>query len=122
MRLRTIWTLFRRVPAWWWIGVVSLGLTAALAVDLSPWLRGDLDWRWDYVPIYSWDRVLRVAACLAIYIAGAALAWRWGQVSERRAWLVVSAAVALAVALQWVGLTINNPDPLSTLMYRATSP
>ncbi len=123
MKPNTFRDLLRGIPAWGWvIAGLSLGLTFALAVDLSPWLRGDADWRWDYLPVFTGGRVLFVAVCLAAYIALAALAWRWGEVSERRAGWVVSGAVALAIPFQLIALTINNPDPLNVLMFRITSP
>ncbi|MEK7277422.1 MAG: hypothetical protein AAB427_08750 [Chloroflexota bacterium] len=123
MTASTIKSLFRRAPLWWWlIASVSVVLTLALAFDLSPWLRGDVDWRLSYKPIFSLDRVLRAALCLLAYIVAAVFAWRWGQSSNRRAWLVVSGAVVLAIPIQMIGMAINSPDPLSVLMFRTTSP
>jgi hypothetical protein len=104
---------------------LSLLLTVGLAFDVSPWLRGDTDWRWTYNPPESLPIWLAVAGlALAGYIAASAILWRWaGQGSGgRRSRWVLAFAVVMGLVLQIVIITISDSDPLAQLLFRTTFP
>ncbi len=116
----------RRAPAWLWAGwALSLLITVALALDLSPWLRGDNDWRWIYRPVAITPRLAVVILALLAYIALAALVWRWAAADSagphRARWAVVFAVIA-GIALPVVAILIVEPDPLRDLLWRTISP
>ena len=53
--------------------IVSVMVTLVLALDIAPWLRGGVGWRWPYVPGFSVLRLLPGIVALAIYVAGTLL-------------------------------------------------
>ena len=114
-----------RLPRWLLgIWALALLLTVALAFDLSPWLRGDTDWRWSYLPYLAPARVLAVGAALTLYIATAAQLWRWaltGDVGRRARWGVGFAALA-GLAIQIVVQFVSDADPWREVLLRTNSP
>jgi hypothetical protein len=111
----------RPIPLWLWITCgAALLLTIGLAFDLSPWLRGDRDFRWMIRPEIDLTRLPLTAITVMAYIGGAAFLWRWGD-TDRRAWWVVGFAAAASIVIQVVALTIFVDDPLRELIWRTTA-
>jgi hypothetical protein len=106
----------------WVVWALALLLTTGIALNASPWLFGDADWRWRYVPLVVPMRLARVAALFALYLALAAGLWRWAGRGARRGGWVVAFAVLASLVIQFALQTLSNPDPLSALMLRTTSP
>lgn len=119
-----------RAPAWLWLGwALALLLTLGLAFDISPWLRGDLDWRWPYVPAYLPGQLIRAAAVLSLYIIAALLCWRWAlagptrlRSKNPRVYALLGFAIVGGLTLQIVVQTISDPDPWRELLLRSSSP
>jgi|GEM_PF-1002645 len=113
------------IPFWLWgVWGISLLLTIGLAIDFSPWLRGDLDWRWVYYPVFIPAGVVRVSLGLALYICLAISLWAWlGRRPESwRVWGIVGFAVLASLFIQVGVQTISSADPWSNLMLRSTVP
>jgi len=112
-------------PTWLQLAwLLALGLILALAFNLSPWLLGDLDWRWAYHPLIAPERVLWAALVLAGYLALAAgllLANRRSR-DERWAWGAIAVACLASVVIQIAAQHITDPDPLSWIFFRTASP
>ena len=94
-------------------------LTAGLAFDVSPWLRGDLDWRWPYsAPVFSL-RLGLVLLLLALYIGVAARLWK-RTTNDNAGWVVAYAVVA-GLLIQVLAQLIVDEDPLRQLILRTGS-
>ncbi len=107
---------------WALVIALSFTLSVGLTLNISPWLRGDADWRWTYLPVFTWGRVAVAGVGLLLYVAFAVRAQRWARVSERRARWVIAGVVLLAIPVQLLVLAINKPDPLSVIFFRTSSP
>lgn len=92
----------------WLVALVSLGLSLAFLVDLTPWLRGaegEFEWRWLYHP-----RGIIAARLLlvALVVAGLA-AWYWlGRRSKQASAWWLALLIPLGLALQ---LSIQSSGP-----------
>ena len=110
----------------WGVALVTLTLTAGLAINVSPALRGPDSWRWAYaIPGQPWRHLLPFATVTA-YVAILALIWRRvrpGVTEPNRAW-TIRVLVLLAVCvplLQAALLYPESPDVLRPLFYRTIS-
>ncbi len=83
----------------WLIGLVTLVLSLAIAVDLTPWLRGPSgphEWRWRYQPDLISVRLVFVAVAL-----GALGGWYWlARRRERVSGWLLATLVPIGLALQ----------------------
>jgi hypothetical protein len=114
-----------RIPAWLWAcWGFSLLLTLGLAFDVSPWLRGDLDWRWAYAPVVAPLRIGLVAAIFASYIGGSAWLWQRARAGSDPRWtrIAISFAVLAGIGLQIAIQLVADPNPLRELLWRTVSP
>lgn len=114
-----------RIPLWLWAcWGFSLLLTMGLAFDISPWLRGDLDWRWAYAPVVAPLRIGLVAAIFAGYIGASAWLWKRARAGDDPRWprLAIAFAVVAGMSLQIAIQLIADPNPLRELLWRTVSP
>jgi len=114
-----------QAPRWLWtVWGLALLLTIGLALNISPWLLGDADWRWRHVPLIDFTNLAYVALLLAIYIGLAAILWRWALqgTHPQRGWWIVAYVSMASLVIQVATQTISSPDPFSSLMLRTTSP
>lgn|SRR5574341_15869 len=95
----------------WVIAAITLGLSLALAIDLTPWLRGPAgkwEWRWHYQPQGFYPARLSLSV-LAIALIGG---WYWlaRRQAKVTAWLL-AALVPLGIGLQ-LAILSNTPTGL----------
>ena len=120
------------------IALVTLLFLAALALNLSPYLRGPAEWRWAYAIPGRPDRLWIPALTLALYLA---LAFVWvrqatrkrqplpsphrggdgGRVSKRQRQALLIALVLAVPLIQISLLTAEHFDFLKPLFYRTVS-
>lgn len=92
-------------------------LAAALALDLTPWLRGGYGWRWPYEPVPAARAILLVGAT-AIYTGGAwLLLRRTRRPAPGLAWNVLGAAI-----LPLAAIALRHDDVTYELFVRTASP
>lgn len=96
---------------------VSLLLLTGLAFDLSPWLRGDNDWRWTYFRPNITPTLLLI--CLGL-IAWFAIAHQLAQRATLRQ--VTWFAFASALLIPLITMLNFQPEPISELLLRTTDP
>jgi hypothetical protein len=107
--------------AWLIIGAITLAYVVALLVDISPYVRGPEEWRWQRWPIPHWDRVWPLALALTIV----ALLVRWtdrrAQREQARRWIVVGvmSLIVAAPLVQLVSLRVAKLNPFEALFDRA---
>ncbi|MFK7804857.1 MAG: glycosyltransferase family 39 protein [Anaerolineae bacterium] len=92
-------------------------LMLAITFDLSPWLRGDLDWRWDYFPWTFPAHFLGGLGTVLLYVAFAG--WLFTNQKNLKPIVVGVAffgALLLPVTVQWLNLT----DPIEEILIRTT--
>ena len=114
-----------RVPTWLWASWgFSLLLTLGLAFNVSPWLRGDLDWRWDYAPAVAPFRIGLVAIIFAGYVGAAAWLWKHARAGDDPRWtrIAIAFAVVAGIGLQVAIQLVADPNPLRELLWRTISP
>ena len=95
----------------------SVWLALALALDVSPWLRGGYGWRWPYEPAPA-ARALLLAAALAAYLAGAWLLLR----RSRRATPIVVWSMAGAAIMPLLVIALRHDNVAYELFVRTASP
>lgn len=110
--------------------VIAVGLSAlvtlALALNLTPWIRGGAGWRWPYEVPGQPLRLLPGALALVVYLVGA-MVWlgrleRDGADSSRRSVFLFGLFCALGgVALQVAFLAFHDTNPLRQLFMRTVS-
>ncbi len=100
-------------------GIIAISLIWALAVglDLFPQLRGDYGWRWPYIasPEHP-ERLLELAASLAIYIGGG-----WWLYQQRHVWPIIVWACAGGIGLTLAVLAVSTSDPIYELYTRTVT-
>src|SRR5574341_455856 len=104
----------------WVIAAITLGLSLALAIDLTPWLRGPAgkwEWRWHYQPQGFYPARLSLSV-LAIALIGG---WYWlaRRQAKVTAWLL-AALVPLGIGLQLAILAADHlpENGISTVQLR----
>lgn len=111
--------LSRRV--WLIIGAITLVYVIALIADLSPYVRGPEEWRWQRWAVSHWDRVWPLAVGLIIV----ALMVRWidrrAQREPARRWVAIGVMLLSAAAplVQLASLQAVKPNPFEALFDRA---
>ncbi len=107
--------------AWLIIGAITLAYVIALIADLSPYVRGPEEWRWQRWDMPHWDRLWP----LAIVLIGVALFVRWIDRRARRTetgrWIaggVILLCVA-ALLVQLASLWVVKDNPFEALFDRA---
>jgi hypothetical protein len=114
-----------RIPLWLWgCWGFSLLLTVGLAFDISPWLRGDLDWRWAYALAVAPLRIGLVGAIFAGYIGTSAWLWTRARAGDDLRWTrrAIIFAVVAGIVLQIAIQLIADANPLRELLWRTVSP
>jgi hypothetical protein len=109
------------------IAALTLALVTALALNLSPYLRGPDSWRWAYALPGRPGRHLLPAAALVSYSAVVICTWRRfarrkTSASRREQLAFALFAAAAAPLLQLALLYPDAPDVLRPLLYRTLSP
>lgn len=106
---------------------LSLALVAAIALNISPYLRGPDSWRWAYaIPGTPWRHWVP-AAVIALYVGGVAIGWsHLGRLGiDKGGWRRRAFVLAIAIATPIVQLALHypeSPDVLRPLFYRTISP
>ncbi|NLF02707.1 MAG: hypothetical protein GX601_17205, partial [Anaerolineales bacterium] len=117
--------LLRRVtPLGWALAVITLTFSAALALNVSPFLRGPTDWRWVYAAPSQPQRLWLPAAALVAYLAVACGWVRSANGAARPRWQRIALFAALLIsvpALQLALIAAEHTDPLRPLFYRTVS-
>jgi hypothetical protein len=103
----------------WLIGLVTLVLSLAIAIDLTPWLRGPsgpFEWRWKYQPGLIPSRLVFVAI-MVIILGG----WYWlARRCERVSGWLLAALVPIGLAFQ-ISVLATGPKGLQ-LVARVLNP
>jgi hypothetical protein len=107
-------------PAFWIILAISVLLSLALALDVSPWLRGGFGWRWQYA-VPSWGQAWPFLALTLIYAGAIVFLERRLTRPTLLAPTLLGFAV-VTVLMQLAVLHLTNPNPLSELFRRTVSP
>jgi hypothetical protein len=112
-------TLSRR--AWLIIGAITVVYVIALIADLSPYVRGPEEWRWQRWAVAHWERVWPLAVALIVV----ALVVRWidrrAQREPARRWIAIGVMLLSVAAplVQLASLQVVKPDPFEALFDRA---
>jgi hypothetical protein len=107
--------------AWLIIGAITVAYVIALIADLSPYVRGPEEWRWQRWLTPHWDRVWPLAAALIIV----ALLVRWidrrAQREPGRRWMAIGVALLIIAAplVQLASLRVVKANPFEALFDRA---
>ena len=107
---------------WLILVAVVLAYVITLALDLTPYVRGPEEWRWDRYPVPHWDRLWPIALALTAVVGW--VEWinrRLHQSSHARRWTIigVGALMLAAPALQLLALRVERLNPLEALLDRA---
>lgn len=106
---------------WLVIGAITLAYVVALIVDLSPYVRGPEEWRWERWADSHWDRVWPLALLLIVV----ALLVRWidrrVQRDAARRWMTIGVALLILAAplVQLTSLSVVKANPFEVLFDRA---
>jgi hypothetical protein len=102
------------------LAALTLAFLIALALNVSPYLRGPEQWRWAYAHPGRLDRLWIPALTLVAYI-GLSLLWIAGaERGRRRRWLLLLLVLAVP-AIQLSLLSAEGGDPWRPLFYRTIS-
>ena len=108
--------------AWLILGAIVLAYVVTLAFDLTPYVRGPEEWRWNRYPDPHWDRLWPIALALVAVVGW--VEWinrRLSQSPHARRWTIigVGALMLAALALQLLALRVERLNPLEALLDRA---
>ncbi len=107
--------------SWLIIGAITLAYVVALIVDLSPYVRGPVEWRWPRWTTLRWDRAWPLMIVLIIVALFVRSIDRRAQRDSTRRWLVVGVVVLILAApiVQLASLYAVKVNPLEALFDRA---
>ncbi len=99
---------------------LTIAYVIALALNLTPWLRGPDEWRWAYAIPGTLSRLWLSVVLVVIYLIVAA--WLIKSAPSRRITiLVVVGAAIMTPLLQFALLYLDHPDVKAPLFYRTVS-
>ena len=108
-----------------WIIMIAVTLIYVLgiALDLSPLLRGPIEWRWPRAAVQYWDRLWPIAlAWLATLGWAIAIERMISRARRPRRWLILGLAglMLASIVVQFAALRMERADLLRALFWRAT--
>ena len=95
-------------------GVLTVTYLVVVAFDITPWIRGPVEWRWAYARPGTLERLWLPALLLLLYAFMASWLHR-GQLSRGRVGLAILVATLMTPALQLSLLFMDHPDVRSQL-------
>jgi hypothetical protein len=107
--------------AWSIIGAITLAYVIALIADISPYVRGPEEWRWQRWTLPHWDRVWLLAVALILV----ALLVRWidrrAQREPARRWIAIGVTLLVLAAplVQLAALFAVKANPFEALFDRS---
>ncbi len=111
---------------WLWliISAIVLAYVVTLIGDISPYVRGPIEWRWPRWPSARWEQVWPLLVALTLIGLGVRWIDRRAQQQPQKRWLAIGVAllIILAPLVQLLALRVDKLNPFEALFDRAVDP